>query len=344
MFKIDISNMTPTTHLQGARGIPSVTIPNILSEEQKEDIRTFINLLDKPDYNLNPYECFPNPEQKLITFEEFGNTYYLGSVPPFMFKKVNNLWEFVGEALFENYNDDLLLDEEYNGDEEKYYNMLKENREQLIISRIYYNKNTEELKRTIDNHYLSRTDSEIKSLTTSTIYKCFENPINDLLIDRIISLKGIEIFEANTNKILIDKIRSLREKQIFENRNIQYNQMLVDIIIERYGLPNWWTTPAIKDVRRNTIEKTQLELKERWNIYMPYHIQEKLYLLSTPKAKTLLRNFLLPYTFDSQYKFNIKSNIETNETIETIETNETNETNQTNETNGFIERLFNLFR
>jgi hypothetical protein len=42
----------------------------------------------------------PRPEQKTFTFQEFGNTYYMG-VSPYMFMKTpDNKWLCVGEADF----------------------------------------------------------------------------------------------------------------------------------------------------------------------------------------------------------------------------------------------------
>lgn len=266
---------------------------NKLTQDQQDELRTLIDLLSKSEEKPDPYDCFPNSQLKEIIYPEFGNIYYLGSVPPYMYKKVDDKWIYVGEASFEGYDGDDLIPDDYDNDE--FYNGIFHNRDNLIVTKIYYNKDTEESKRAIDEYILTLPDNSILELSKDFINKCFQKPINDTLIDRIVELRGVEIFESNINQELVDKIRELREEQIFTSRHIKSNQELVDIILESYGLPIWWKEPAIKDERRKAVKKIQTELIQNYGIGIPFDVKEKICLLSKNKAKKLLRSYLNNY-------------------------------------------------
>ncbi len=316
---------------------------------QQDELQKMIDLLSKQSNRPDPYDCVPDSSLKEIIYPEYGNIYYLGTIPPYMYKKVNNKWVYVGEASFEGYDDDLMADEY---DDDEFYSETLQNRDNLVITNIYYNKDTEENKRAIDEYILTLPDNliaelnknfidkcfsypvndfliykiielkgleEIESrinmdnkedilrcmsrlpdeiinkLSDCLLEKCFSYPVNDILINRIVELRGVEIFESNTNQQLIDKIRELREEYIFTHRHIKSNQELVDIILEYYGLPIWWKEPAIQDERRKAVKKIQTELIQNYGIGIPFDIKEKICLLSLNKAKKLLKSHLTKY-------------------------------------------------
>lgn len=212
---------------------------NEIPTSNTKDCMPIVGENEMPDPNTK--DCMPKVGQKEVTYKEFGKTYYLGSVLPYMYEKVDGNWIYKGDAVFTVTMNDGSIDTFDDVDLFEYYDELEQSRENIVIQSIYYIQDSPE-------------------------------------------------FKYHFSKIMENKL-----KIIFTERHIEKNQELVDSYIETHGLPSWWKIPTVVCKQRQSVYDIREGLKHRYNIHLPFDIQEKLCLLSTAKAKELLKKYLSNY-------------------------------------------------